>query len=128
ASTRAPAKPLATNSRRAARRMRSRVRTGSRLEVTIWIPGPCSKYPCGYLTCQAGGGESRRRATGRRGGRPFVVPAGGGAGGAGGRRGGSRGVGGGGPAVHGAPEVLFRLGGGGRRWRAQRRPRLRGGR
>src|SRR6267142_5191085 len=49
ASTRAPGKPLLTNSRRAARRMRWRVRTGSRLEVTIRILTPADSIR--MVTC-----------------------------------------------------------------------------
>src|SRR5215470_19853410 len=119
ASTRAPAKPLATNSRRAARRMRSRVRTGSRLEVTIWIPGRCTKYPCCYLPCQAGVDAFGKRVGGEEGGRP------------GGRREDagrpappgaafSSVLGGQALALHVAPELLRHLGGPDRRGAEQR--------
>src|SRR5262245_61181544 len=120
ASTRAPAKPLATNSRRAARRMRSRVRTGSRLEVTIWIPGRWSKYPCGYLPCQARAGDFENRGTARgadvsrgpRGGEGRAARAA--------RLGVSSVLGGQALALHVAPELLRHLGGSDRRGAEQR--------
>src|SRR5215470_16081121 len=70
ASTRAPAKPLATNSRRAARRMRSRVRTGSRREVTIWIPKAWPRVSIRLLGVKrsAGGGDQPPGSAGVRSG------------------------------------------------------------
>src|SRR5262249_16512562 len=48
--------------------MRSRVRTGSRPEVTIWILGPLEKYPSGYFRRQVTAGRVIGRARVRDGG------------------------------------------------------------
>src|SRR5215831_9112569 len=100
--------------------MRSRVRTGSRLEVTIWIPGRWTKYPCGYLPCQARAGISRNRVTARRadvrrGGRRGEGRAARAA-----RRGVSSVLGGQALALHVAPELLCHLGGPDRRGAEER--------
>src|SRR5215813_4329167 len=110
--------------------MRSRVRTGSRPEVTIWILDRGEKYPSGYLRRQAIAGRvvtGRRRDGGegrlpvrREGGSRGTVARGAGRAARAARLGVSSVLGGEALALDVAPELLGHLGGSDRRGAEQR--------
>src|SRR5262245_38292741 len=108
--------------------MRSRVRTGSRPEVTIWILEPCAKYPSGYLWCQTIAGHGAVGSAFRDGasepvwrcGQARAVARGAGRAARAARLGVSSVLGGEALALDVAPELLGHLGGSDRRGAEQR--------